>query len=390
MDKNALSRATDSSSAPTPGYLYNDIARSLVTPMACAETCNYLVGRLGKSSVHVKRKSLKVLAKVAASPASRGMMKRTVVQNPARRTGGGCPDLQTRVGGAMGGSAFWTARTPAGDLSFRKKDALPERRQKEGLPGGRGSASKQFGQARIFHSPNPLRETQTKWTVTFGGSTITAIKEAAQYRGQSDAVHGDRFNLEVREAAKECLEVVYSDSGDAASGAGSAGGPAMSGQLQGGGMAGLGANSSSSAGYGPNAGSATMEGIGNPMFADPRLSSAQDTSGMGRVAEMASSVGGAMLGMIKDPLARSAAGGEAGMPRPGGGYGGPEAVRDPYAQPPGRANLAMQTGGQWTMASNRGPNAVGSAGNAVGPPPAQQQQQQQQQSEYYKARNNTR
>jgi len=83
MDKNALSRATDSSSAPTPGYLYNDIARSLVTPMACVETCNYLVNRLGKSSVHVKRKALKVLAKVAASPASRGMMKRTVVQNPA-------------------------------------------------------------------------------------------------------------------------------------------------------------------------------------------------------------------------------------------------------------------------------------------------------------------
>ena len=245
------------------------------------------------------------------------------------------------------------------------------------------------------------------------GSTITAIKEAAQYRGQSDAVHGDRFNLEVREAAKECLDVVYSDSGDAASGAGATGGSAMSGQLQGGGMAGLGANSSSMGGYGPNAGSATsfggggygapmggapgsgtspshhsssssrMEGIGNPMFADPRLTVAQDTSGMGRVAEMASSVGGAMLGMIKDPLARGAAEGSGGMPRPGGGYGGPDA-RDPYAQPPGRANLAMQTGGQWTMASNRGPNAVGSAGNAVAPPPAQQQQ-----SEYYKARNNT-
>ena len=83
MDKGALSRATDGTTAPTPGYLYNDIARSLVTPMACVETCNYLVNRLGKSSVHVKRKALKVLAKVAASPASRGMMKRTVVQNPA-------------------------------------------------------------------------------------------------------------------------------------------------------------------------------------------------------------------------------------------------------------------------------------------------------------------
>ena len=33
--------------------------------------------------------------------------------------------------------------------------------------------------------------------------------------------------------------------------------------------------------------------------------------------------------------------------------------------PPGRSNLMHQTGGQWTMASNRGPSAIGSPQNAV-------------------------
>ncbi|KAL3805715.1 hypothetical protein HJC23_005959 [Cyclotella cryptica] len=52
------------------------------------------------------------------------------------------------------------------------------------------------------------------------------------------------------------------------------------------------------------------------------------------------------------------------------------------SNPPGRNNLATQTGGQWTMASNRGPNAVVSTSNAVPPPSALQQN-----SEYYKAAN---
>ena len=44
--------------------------------------------------------------------------------------------------------------------------------------------------------------------------------------------------------------------------------------------------------------------------------------------------------------------------------------------------MMAQTGGQWTMASNRGPNAVGSASNSVPEPPSNHQN-----SEYYKARN---
>jgi len=127
MDKSALTRATDPSSAPTPGYLYNDIGKSLTTPQSCVETLNFLLSRLNKNNPHVKRKCLKVLAKIAAHSASRGMMKRAVVQNPA---------------------------------------------------------------------------------------AIGAIKEGMAWRGSVDAVTGDQYNVEVREAAKECLEVVYSDQGD--------------------------------------------------------------------------------------------------------------------------------------------------------------------------------
>lgn len=75
----------------------------------------------------MKKKSLKVLSKIVAHPASRGMMKRTIVQSPA---------------------------------------------------------------------------------------AIATIKEAIAYRGSMDPVNGDTFNAEVREAARECLEVVYSDSGE--------------------------------------------------------------------------------------------------------------------------------------------------------------------------------
>ncbi|KAL7540607.1 hypothetical protein ACHAXR_010250, partial [Thalassiosira sp. AJA248-18] len=62
-----------------------------------------------------------------------------------------------------------------------------------------------------------------------------------------------------------------------------------------------------------------------------------------------------------------------------------------YAQPPpGRNNLAMQTGGQWTMASNRGPNAVGGTTNSAAVVPTAvpaTSSSAVENSEYYKARN---
>eukprot|EP00984_Skeletonema_dohrnii_P015967 scaffold7003_cov106-Skeletonema_dohrnii-CCMP3373.AAC.1 len=339
MDKSLLSRATDSTTAPTPGYLYNDIGKTLTSPQACIDTSNYLIARLSKNNVHIKKKCCKVLAKLIVHPVNRGMLKRTLAQNP---------------------------------------------------------------------------------------NAIASIKECTAWRGTMDAVTGDQWNVEVREAAKECLDVVYSDSGEGESGGGGSnfggigmgGGGGMAGlqqQQQGGGYGGpvaaqgiggggYGApmGGSSGSGYGNDSyggaqgatgGGSRMEGIGNPMFSDPRLAQQQSSSStVGKLSQMATDVGGAMLGMIKDPLAKQAAAIQQ-QPHPNmGTYGGPNMRPDPYSQPPGRNNLAMQTGGQWTMASNRGPNAIGGCGhghNGGGMAPPVAEAPRHDDSEYYKARNAT-
>ena len=125
VDKSLLNRATDSTTAPTPGYLYNDIGKTLTSPQSCIDTTAHLINRLSKNNPHIKRKCCKVLAKLIIHPANRGMLKRTLAQNP-------------------------------------------------------------------------------NW--------IGVVKECTAWRGTMDAVTGDQWNVEVREAAKECLDVVYSDS----------------------------------------------------------------------------------------------------------------------------------------------------------------------------------
>lgn len=252
MDRSALSRATDSTSAPTPGYLYNDIAKTLTSPQVCTDTLSYLLTRLSKNNPHIKKKVLKVLSKIVIHPTSRGMMKRTVVHNPA---------------------------------------------------------------------------------------AITAIKDAIAYRGSMDAVNGDTFNNEVRESAKECLEIVYSDAGEATTTMGSSTNAAFANTAVGGG--GYGNSNGGGNGYGAPMGGAPgmmlsskaaggMQGIGNPMFADPRLTQQSSTDGstVGGLLGMATQIGGAMVEMIKDPLAKNV------PPLPGGGMGGGYNPRpDPVSQP---------------------------------------------------------
>jgi len=232
-----------------------------------------------------------------------------------------------------------------------------------------------------------------KRAVVQNPTAVTAIKEATQWRGTMDAVTGDQWNVEVREAAKECLEAVYSDAGETGQsqlagggmtglGGGGMGGSAPMAGIGGGGYGGpagggYGGPMGGAPGSGVGGGGTKMEGIGNPMYKDPRLSGG---TGSSTFTGMAAEVGGAVLNMIKDPLARNIG---TAPPQSGiGGYGGPNARPDPYAHPPGRNNLALQTGGQWTMASNRGPNAIGSS---TVPPPTYAADHQN--SEYYKARN---
>ena len=208
MDRSLLSRATDGSDAPTPGYLYNDIAKNAASsPVACSEIATYLTRRLSsKHNPNIKYKCLKVIAKVSESPVTRGQLKRAVSQDP---------------------------------------------------------------------------------------SAVGAIKEALQFRGPPDPARGDEFNERVRTAAKEALDAIYSDTpvDHGTSGISSTygaspygGGPPMVSSAMG------------------NTG--RMQGIGNPMYADPRLEVQRGIAGM-TVGEVAAVAGETIVAMVKDPLARN-------------------------------------------------------------------------------------
>jgi hypothetical protein len=242
MDRHLLNRATDGSDAPTPGYLYIDIAKNASSsPMACQEIATFLTRKLAnKQNANIKWKCLKVITKTAEA-VGRGQFKRAVAQDQ---------------------------------------------------------------------------------------SAVAAIRLAGNFRGPPDPVRGDEPYNRVRLAAKECLDIIYSDTpaqmdhqnpyASAPQMSNTYGAPphqqaphsSYNGGGGGGGM--------------PVPGSGRrMEGIGNPMFSDPRLEP-QPKSNLEAIIK---DVGESFVGMIKDPLARNidvrVSNGHGEMPRPGGmqGYG---------------------------------------------------------------------
>jgi hypothetical protein len=235
MDRQLLARATENSDAPTPGYMYLDIAKNAASnPSVCAEIAKYLTNRLAsKNNSNIKYKCLKVIAKTATSPYLRGQFKRCLAQDP---------------------------------------------------------------------------------------QAMAAIKDATQFRGPPDPVRGDEPYEKVRTAAKEALDAVYSDT--PASDPSSGGAPFAT---------------SVSSSYGPSAGAGygggarRMEGIGNPMFSDPRLEPQPAGIANMTVNELVSEAKSTVIGIIKDPLARNVdiqiSNKVGNMPRPGGSYSGPGAVR---------------------------------------------------------------
>lgn len=246
-DRNALARATEQSSSPTPGYLYNDIAKQAATsPSISSEILSYLIRRLSKNNPHVKYKTLKTISMVCQNANSRGVFKRTVVQ-----------DMQA----------------------------------------------------------------------------IREIKDCLNYRGKPDAVHGDELFERVRNQAKETLDIVYSDDPSSSnstmnlSGVGRGSGSYSAAGYGGGGYGNPPGASSSFTGNTP--GMRKMEGIGNPMFKDPRLDDGQAKSlGEMTIGDVAAAAVEGFKGIVKDPLARnipSLGGGSSVSHRPGnmGGYGGP-------------------------------------------------------------------
>lgn len=246
MDRSLLSRATENSDAPTPGYMYLDIAKNAASnPSTCADIAKYLTGRLASKNNHnIKFKCLKVISKTCTSPYLRGQFKRCLSQDP---------------------------------------------------------------------------------------NAMTAIKDALQFRGPPDPVRGDEPYERVRVAAKEALDAVYSDTPQDQGSSGAPFATSVSSSY------GPSAHQQSSAGYGgygnagghppPGAGSSgprRMEGIGNPMFSDPRMAPQPNGIGNMTIQDVVSEAKETVIGMIKDPLARNAtvqvgSRQPGSMPQPGGG-----------------------------------------------------------------------
>ncbi|KAL7570143.1 hypothetical protein ACA910_019982 [Epithemia clementina (nom. ined.)] len=197
---------------------------------------------------------------------------------------------------------------------------------------------------------------------------VAAIKEAINFRGPMDPVQGDAKNERVRAAAREALEAVYKESPtseqipapmhamSASYGSTPHGSGGYNGGIGGGGGGG-GYSGGSSSDYG---GSRRMEGIGNPMYSDPRNDPRYNNGGTTTFQETIRGAGEVVRGMIMDPLARNI-----GQPAPNvpsrGHSGNLPGYGPSYGHssgPPGASELSRQTGGQWTMASNRGPGAI--------------------------------
>ena len=206
-----LSRATEGTQAPTPGYLYKDLTVAAQTnPTVCQEMAQYLTQRLQKTNPNIKYKSLKLIAKVA--------------------------------------------------------DQVPHFKR------------------CLSQSPHGVAE----------------IKAHINFRGPLDPVRGDEPNAKIRQAAQEALDAVYRES--------PAGSMGMSNPY----------NTASAAH------ARRMDGVGNPMFSDPRLDPRYNGTNPTTIGEAVREAGEVVIGMIKDPLARNievapSVGGVVGVPSRGFG-----------------------------------------------------------------------
>jgi hypothetical protein len=84
MDRQLLARATEGTDAPTPGYIYVDLAKSATAnPAAAQEMANYLIKRLSsKQNPNIKWKCCKVISKLC-DQVPRNQFRRCLSNNPA-------------------------------------------------------------------------------------------------------------------------------------------------------------------------------------------------------------------------------------------------------------------------------------------------------------------
>lgn len=84
MNRQLLARATEGTAAPTPGYLYKDLAQAASSnPSASHDMAMYLTQRLqSKSNPNIKYKCLKVMTKLCEE-VPRNQFRRAISQHPA-------------------------------------------------------------------------------------------------------------------------------------------------------------------------------------------------------------------------------------------------------------------------------------------------------------------
>jgi len=211
-------------------------------------------------------------------------------------------------------------------------------------------------------SKNSITHGQFKRSVRQNTAAIIAIKNCLNFRGPPDPVRGDDTYTRIRNQAKETLNTIYSDSNC------SAASPSLTYRY---GHENTSGRSSVVAGklsiIPSAAGQKKMEGIGNPMYKDSRVEqSSEQAIGTMTMKQIAGAAIEGFAGIIRDPLARNSVAGKnfggnrsAEIDKPRNTYGYGQASKGWKIFPPGQNQLSNATNGEWTMASNRGPNAVG-------------------------------
>ncbi|GMI49517.1 hypothetical protein ScalyP_jg401 [Parmales sp. scaly parma] len=239
-----------------------------------------------------------------------------------------------------------------------------------------------------------------KRTVTSNPAFIKSLRDLQGYKGPPDVLRGDEWYRRVRESATEAVQAVYEASTDVSHGSegqGSGMGGPMGTQMQGigggGNMYGAAVsnhnnnnnnNNNNNHNHGDNNhnhsqlppsqlhyGSQSpggMQGFGS----SPSPQNKTGGTIMERAREAASLAAKGVKSIVSDPLAR--------------GHG--QQQQQHWGQPPGREEVARNTGGTWSMASNRGGGSVAAqqrqqpVSNGAFSWAQQQHQQQQQQSQH--------
>lgn len=219
-------------------------------------------------------------------------------------------------------------------------------------------------------SQNSITRGQFKLSLRQNTEAINAIKNCLNFRGPLDPVRGDGPYSRIRGQAKGTLNTIYSDDKSSSS------------------------SSFIAYGYGNQSSSVisndslknfgtilsaerrnNMHGIGNTMCKHSTFKeSSEHTLKKMTIKDIAGAAIEGFAGIIRDPLARNSDQVKDFVPRTRRSETEVSEVKCAPSQstkawnilPPGQIELSNATNGEWTMASNRGPNAIDFGSDGIG------------------------